>query len=97
MKTEYKLIHCGCYVDSARGIYAIDGIVKFATNHGWSPTEESDKAFAEFGKSWSEYEFNDELESSIDEYMNEEYWVDGCYWGRNENGDWGLWENDNDD
>jgi hypothetical protein len=30
-------------------------------------------------------------QAEAEEYMNAEFPVEGAYWGRNKNGDWGLW------
>ncbi len=84
---KYSLNDVGCYVDGARGIYAVDAIYTFAWQHGFKP------AFGEcFGgrNKLSDYEYAGEIEDD----MNTQFGVDGAYWGRNEQGDWGLWEID---
>ena len=89
-KHIYSLKDCGCYVDSAHGIYAQDHIYTFAWQHGFKP------AFGEaFGGKTQlhEYEFANEIEDEIDSFMNDQFpCKDGeACWGRNQNGDWGLW------
>ena len=83
---EYTLSDVGCYVDSARGTYAIDRIYQIAKAHGYvvedlngKPTEEGDDF--DIGM----------FEDGCDDYMNNNFGVDGAYWGRSEQGDWGLW------
>lgn len=87
---KYTLDDVGCYVDGARGIYAIDAIVEIAESHGWQGTNETRKLKG----SLSDFEFAGEIEDHADSFMNSDYGVEGTYWGRNENGDWGLWEID---
>jgi hypothetical protein len=87
---EYTLNHVGCYVDSARGIYAIDAIARFAKSHGYDVRNGMDQ----LPLMLSDYEFAGELEDEIDDYMNRQFDVEGAFWGRNESGDWGLWEID---
>ena len=108
MKTEdhhmktFGMADAGCYVDEARGIYATDAIVEFARAYG--AEIESCKVSAnhphaetvmesEFGGC----EFANEIEEYASNYMNTHYEVDGYYWGRNENGDWGLWNVEEDE
>jgi len=81
--TKYTKDDCGCYVDGAKGIYAGLAIQGIATAYGWigdhaNPTDE---------------EYFDAEDEATD-YMQTHYSVDGCYWGRNDNGDWGLWKID---
>lgn len=90
----YTLEDVGCYVDGARGIYAVDKIVRFVENHGGSlddcgcDNKEPHKVSA--------CEFASEIEDEADEYMNDNYGVESAYWGRNKNSDWGLWEIEED-
>ena len=87
----YTTEDAGCYVDGARGVYAIDKIEDVAREHGYKlPQDIADQAFVTL----SDYEFAGELEDEIDKYMNGKYGVDGAFWGRNESGDWGLWLNE---
>jgi len=79
----------GCYVDSARGIYAIDAIADFAESHGFVINDED--PHNPLPESLSDYEFANELEDEIDDYMNANFAVSYAYWGRSEQGDWGLW------
>lgn len=84
----------GCYVDGSRGIYAVDRIVEIAQEHGMS---EPDCPCTEHGaftilSQWAGCEFVNEVEDECDTYMNEHHAVEGHYWGRSEQGDWGLWE-----
>jgi hypothetical protein len=84
---KYTLKDCGCYVDSARGIYAIDAIVRFAESHGWQG--DNDTRYRK--SSLSEHEYVNDIEDHVDNYMNADFSVDGASWGRNDQGDWGLW------
>jgi hypothetical protein len=90
-KAIYTLADVGCYVDGARGIYAVDAIVQFAVGHGMGEPSEYHSV-----KSLADCEFADEVEDDTDDYMNDQYGVEGAYWGRNENSDWGLWEIEQD-
>ena len=95
----YTINDTGCYVDSARGIYATDSIVGFARDHGAQINHDKyclhDDSF--FTSEFATCEFSGEYEDEADNYMNENFPVENASWGRNENGDWGLWENyDND-
>jgi hypothetical protein len=91
-------IEPGCCVDGARGIYAIDGIVALAEGYGFIPspcecdvckgTAESPTALE---SNYGGCEFANELEDEIGAFMNDKFAVSGHYWGRNENGDYGLW------
>ena len=87
--TTYTLDDCGCYVDGARGIYAIDMIVDFAESHGFELGD--DDPMNPLPESLSDCEWSSEIEDDVDSFMNETFNVDGAYWGRNEQGDWGLW------
>jgi hypothetical protein len=81
-KRHYHLENCGCYADGARGIYTIERIINFALSHGFN-ADLVDNSVDGYDHS--------ELEDEVDNYMNEYYMVHGAFWGRNENGDWGLW------
>ena len=104
MTTTYTLADVGCYVDGARGIYAIDRIVEIAEEHGMDVARcgDTDCKHCAGGDdddsddSWSTCEWAGDIEDYIDDYMNESYPVDGAYWGRSEAGDWGLWDYDNE-
>lgn len=96
--TKYTIEDCGCYVDGARGIYAIDEIVSIAESHG-GRVHDCDMQGHDHGETCFESrfagcEFAGDVEYGCDDYMNTHFGVDGAYWGRNENGDWGLWEID---
>ena len=102
-KALYTRDDVGCVVDRAQGIYATDRIVDFANAHG-AAIPLCDTGLRKVGSTAhkhaetaypSEYagcEFSGEIEEKIKQYMNHFYSVVGAYWGRNENGDWGLWE-----
>lgn len=85
---KYTLADIGCYVDSNRGRYAIDAIAGIAASHGFDDLPETGLV--------SDSEFANEVEDNIDSFMNERYGVEGAYWGRSEQGDWGLWMSDTD-
>ena len=89
----YTLDDCGCYVDGVRGIYATDAIVDFARLHGATIEHEADCEHAETcdASEFAGCEVSGEYEDDADAYMEAHYGVDGAYWGRNENSDWGLW------
>lgn len=90
----YTLSDCGCYVDGTRGTYAIDKIEDVARDHGYKlPNDISDQAFVTL----SDCDFASWIEDEIDDYMNTHFGVEGAYWGRNENGDWGLWAIESDE
>jgi len=76
----YALKDVGSYVDSSRGIYVGERVQEIAAAHGWREERLS-----------SDSEFYHEAEDAATEYMNREQAVKGAYWGRNDNGDWGLW------
>ena len=101
--TKYTRDDVGCYVDGVRGIYAIERIVTIAESHGMPSqmpcsdpncdrrTRDEYRAGDDSYTEWVSCECA-EIEDECDDYMNEHYAVDGCYWGRSEQGDWGLWE-----
>ena len=83
----------GCYVDSARGIYTIDAIIEFAEAHGFvaSDCDCIEHPSTMFKSRFAFCEYADDLENEVDEHMNMIFYVEDCYWGRSEQGDWGLW------
>lgn len=89
MPEQYDASDAGCYVDGSRGVYAIDMIVEIAEAHGFVTAIGPDCQHEE--GSLSECEFAAEIEDEATEYMNERWGVDDHYWGRSEQGDWGLW------
>ncbi len=94
---KYTLNDCGCYVDGARGIYAIDAIVDIAESHGMvEPKCEHTHEETHDESRFAGCQYAGEIEDGCDEYMNDKYGVDGAYWGRSEQGDWGLWEVDSE-
>jgi hypothetical protein len=84
---KYTLNDCGCYVDGARGIYVAERVIYLANEHG------ADLSLTDKSK---DVEYIWELEDEATNYMNEKFAVDGAYWGRTENGDWGLWATEMD-
>jgi hypothetical protein len=82
---KYTLEDVGCYVDGARGIHAINKIGSIAKEHGFQT------GWDDLPLCLSDYEFAGELEDEIDQFMDADYGVEGAYWGRNDQGDWGLW------
>lgn len=95
----------GCYVDGARGIYAVDAIVALAEAFGFEAKdcedvtdgrcadgqhEAGDGSYTE----WGHCQFANEVEDEATEYLNEHHGVEDCHWGRSEQGDWGLWPNE---
>lgn len=95
----YTLHDIGCYVDGARGIYAIDAIVDIAESRGallGDPDPKDVKPMFENSR-FAGYEFANEVEEDCNNYMEKVYGVNGAYWGRNENGDWGLWSTEEEE
>ncbi len=93
-ENPYDASAVGCYIDGARGIYATDAIVTFVRDHGATlidPCDEGDHAECSFDSEFAGCEFNGEIEDDADLFMNEKYPVGDHFWGRSEQGDWGLW------
>jgi hypothetical protein len=83
----------GCYVDAARGIYAIDYIVSRAEAFGFVPSNcDCEYCKGPDSDGYAGCEFTGEVEDEVDQFMNNRFSIDGHHWGRNENGDWGLWQ-----
>lgn len=96
--TKYTINDVGCYVDGSRGIYATDRIVEIANEHGAVIVHDTNcdgHTDTCFESTYAGCEFGNEYENEATDYMNEHFAVDGAYWGRNENGDWGLWLSEN--
>lgn len=95
MTNIYTADHAGCYVDGSRGIYSTDAIVDFARHRGavidHDPACTDNHADTCHDSEFAGCEWAGDYEREADEYMNQTYPVDGHFWGRNENGDWGLW------
>jgi hypothetical protein len=101
---DYTLGDVGCYVDGSRGIYAVDRIVEITEEHGMETPDncsDGDCARCAHGcktagdgthSEWALCFWTGEIEDDCDNYMNDHYPVEGAYWGRSEQGDWGLWE-----
>lgn len=91
---KYTKADCGCYVDGARGIYAADEIVDIARAHGATIKHNDECKHEEtcFSSEFAGCEFQNEYEDEATAYMEEAFPVDGASWGRNENGNWGLWD-----
>lgn len=91
----YMIDDVGCYVDGARGIYVVDEVVSIARSHGFSDTEPcpgcQEAAQQDAESTYAHCEFANEHEDEATDFMNNVCGVDGCYWGRSEQGDWGLW------
>ena len=102
MIPQYTLADVGCYVDGAKGIHVLDGVVEIAEAHGmdelscWCNSGFYGKIAHGAGHSWSDCEFSDDIENDCDLFMNDTFAVEGAYWGRNDNGDWGLWAIDDE-
>ena len=93
--TRYTLADTGCYVDGAKGIYVIDDVLGIAIAHGMADPGSCacfEHPENDFLPHWNRCEFASEIEDECDDFMNARYSVDGAYWGRNDNGDWGLWD-----
>ena len=93
MIPQYTLADVGCYVDGARGIYVVDRVVEIAEAHGMDmlkcDCDSCDVAPEHF--TWSACEFSGEVEDDCGLFMNDTFPAEGACWGRNDNGDWGLW------
>ncbi len=96
----YSLADCGCYVDGAKGIYVTDDVVAFARDHGAEIVHDDDGNCVHdetcFKSEFGGCEFSGEYEDEANEYMEATYGVDGASWGRNEQGDWGLWAHEDE-
>jgi hypothetical protein len=94
---RYTLADVGCYVDGARGIYATDRIIEIAIEHGMealASCECGQHLPTAFNSDYAGCEFIGEVEDEVDSFMNSQHAVDGAFWGRSEQGDWGLWTTD---
>lgn len=87
---KYTLDDVGCHVDSIRGIYVTSRVVEIAEAHGM-PHVTCKCPAKGYEDHFANCEFVSEIEGECDEFMNDAYSVDGACWGRNDNGDWGLW------
>lgn len=82
----------GCYVDGARGIYAIDYVVSLAEGWGFVPSNcECDWCSnpEHDGYSGCEFAYSD-LADEVDEFVNARFEIVDHTWGWHD-GDWGLW------
>ena len=95
----YTFRDAGCYVDGACGIYAIDDIVAIARDHGASLPRDCgcDHDGSYFKSEFASCEWAHEYEDNASDFMNSTCPVDHHTWGRNENGDWGLWTDEDYD
>lgn len=92
---NYTAADAGCYVDGCRGIYAVRAIIDFANAHGASLEHDSAcEGIDDEGMGLVGCEFANEYENEATDHMNDCHPVDGHYWGRSEQGDWGLWESE---
>jgi hypothetical protein len=89
---KYTKDDAGCYFDSS----STDEIVDFARDHGAIITRDCACDHNSFDSEFASCEFADEYEDEADDYMNEKYHVPGHYWRRND-GDWGLWGDEEED
>jgi hypothetical protein len=99
MLNPYTRQDVGCYVDGARGIYSTDAIVECARNHGATIIHEckaEDHSDTCFESEFAGCEFANDYEDEANEFMEDRFPVEGCYWGRNDTADWGLWPIDVD-
>jgi len=98
LEVTYTADDAGCYVDSARGIYSTDAIVDFANLHGAKIEHDTECKHGETcGESqFAGCEWMGDYEDDADAYMNLHFGVEGYYWGRSEQGDWGLWADEED-
>lgn len=95
----------GCYVDASYGTHAIDLILAAAESFGFKYENVCDCDYCQHHEvSILEdlfeprlCEFANEIEDEIDDWMNKNVAMVPLgtaptnYWGRNDNGDWGLW------
>lgn len=90
----YTAKDVGCFVDSARGIYMLDAIIAFVRCHGADiehPKDCIEHVPLIYISELTGCPCSNDYEDKADAYMNKKFPVEGCFWGRNENGDWGLW------
>jgi len=95
MARSFTASDAGCYVDGSRGIYATEAIVAFANDHGATIRHDVDCCTPGIGD-LAGCDWIVDYEDKADDYMNDNYPVGDHYWGR-QDGDWGLWQLDNDD
>lgn len=85
--------HLGCYVDSSRGIYMYPAIVSFAKKNGYAPSN----LYIDY-QILRQEELDVEIEvEEADEaigWLNANYGNPVAFWGFNDNGDFGLWHED---
>jgi len=73
----------GCYFDGSRGVYMGLDIQKLAESKGWTP----DEGIITDHK----HEDYHEVMQEAEDWLNEFVVIEGCYWGYNDYGDFGLW------
>lgn len=81
--------HAGCWFDCARGIYIGEAVIKEAFAWGWKDEEGREIDYTVDG------EFYHEATDAATDFLNtlapEGFWI-----GSNENGDFGMWEIEED-
>lgn len=86
-----KAEHAGCWFDCARGIYIGQEVIWEAQSYGWKP-----EGLDEETEVSPDMEFYHELTDEAEQYLNSicptGYWI-----GSNENGDFGMWECEEND
>ena len=80
----------GCYFDSARGIYIGQAVIEMAVEHGMKDDPCNCESCKANGID-SDCEFYHERWDEAEEFLNT-LTSDDVYFGGNDNGDWGLWE-----
>jgi hypothetical protein len=81
----YSPKETGCWFDSSRGIYIGEAVIELAESHGFRIQSKDRKNRNPTG------EFYSELWDEAEDYM-EQFAPLGFFFGSNESGDWGLWE-----
>lgn len=72
----------GCWFDSHRGIYIGEAVQEVAQSYGWTgPLVTKEEEF--YCEAW------EEADQFLDSICPEHFWFGG-----NDNGDWGMWRDD---
>jgi hypothetical protein len=79
----------GCWFGSARGIYVGQAVIELALHHDWKPADVSGEITS------PDHEFYCELWDEAEQFMDR-FAADGYWFGANENGDWGLWQSEDE-
>lgn len=96
---QVTIVDVGCWLDSARGQYIGEEVQKIAIKAGFKMDFVScncDETCPCGGKDESHGEWYSGAWDDAEEYLNENVAPEGTLFYSNENGDWGLWETEED-